>query len=812
MRCGARPILDSDQGIAATRFAESGIVDLMPQSAKNAGSRRKLKIAGFGALLFLVCVLPVMYGYLPDYRHAREKERAKAGRAIVDREGRLLRLFPDQQDRFSIWCDIGRVPLCVRHAFIAAEDQRFQYHPGFDPIAILRAVYTNIIRGRIVSGASTITQQVVRLIKPRPRTYGAKIIELLEGLKMEIQLSKEEILELYLNLSPMGGNMRGVGLASRIYFGKDIECINPAEAALLAGLPRSPSRYDPRRPEGRRQALAEQKRILKRMEDCGWLHAKSPGRDSSAAVRFSIQSIPLEAPHLVDLVMASRTASGPVIHTTLDLELQHSVERIVRSHRQRLSSLGIEQAGVIVASVADAEVLAMVGSMGYYRAYQGYNNATTALRGAGSTLKPFLYALALDQGYNAFSEIPDTFRSYPTPHGDYLPLNADRRSYGPVTIRSALGNSLNQAAVKMLMTVGVEEFYDALKLIYVADEETQPAKYYGLGLAIGNIEVSVSRLVQAYLCLANQGRFRSLSVLKGSNDPRTKAFSRNSTYVINHILADPGARLLTFGNPSYFNFGFPVCIKTGTSSNYRDSWIIGYTPQHVIGIWAGNFSGRPTNGVTGSQACGPILKEIVAHLYRSGSPGTFAKPKEVCEGHVCSVSARPATANCPNITTEVFIGAPETHAQCDLPHRADPHLYLGAPYARWIHRREARLGPGRYRLRQPETRNLILREFTKPPRSGYGHEPTYTEGLSRIRITTPHDNDRFVLSPHFGSRVRCRALPNPIVPHVTWLVDGVEQATTASPFEFFWEPTRGSHIIHAVTPDKVAARVTIHVE
>ncbi len=769
-------------------------------------------MAVLAALLLLVVALPVVYIHLPDYTNAIPDQRTKSGHAVVDRDGRLLRLFPDEKERFCIWCPLERVPLCVRRACIAAEDGRYYYHFGFDPIAIVRAFYTNIASGKIVSGASTITQQVVRLIKPRPRTYGAKIMELVESVKMEMQLSKDEILELYVNLSPMGGNIRGVALAARTYFGKDIERINTPEAALLASLPRSPSRYDPRRPAGRRQVLEEQKRVLQRMAKDGWFDARRLSTKEGSSVHFNIQSFPLEAPHLVDLVANSQAWSEPVIHTTLDLDLQHSIQNIVRSHRERLGRLGVEQAGALVATVDDAEVVAMVGSLGYREAYQGYNNATIAFRGAGSTLKPFLYMLALEKGYNAFSEIPDTFRSYPTPQGDYLPLNADRRSYGPVTIRTALGNSLNQAAVKMLAAVGVEDFYQVLKRIRIADQSSEPAEYYGLGLAIGNIEVSLYRLVQAYLSLADEGGFRPLALVKKRKAQSVQVFSREAVYVVNHILADPTARLLTFGNPSSFEFGFPVCIKTGTSSNYRDAWIMGYTPRHVVGVWAGNFSGRPTNSATGSRACGPILKEIITYLYRSGSPGSFRKPETVRQGLICSVSAKPAAWNCPETTTELFIGDPQAYERCDLPHRADAHVYLDGPYAQWIHRREERLGLGRYRLQQPGTGTPAPRVPNDQAGSALLIVPESSSGLSRVRITTPHDNDRFVLSPGLEAKVRCRAVPTPVVHHITWLVDGVEYTKTPPPFEFFWKPTRGRHVIHAITPDKVAARVTIHVE
>ncbi len=422
-----------------------------------------------GAIGVALAVTVGIYHILPDYRNTISEQQAAVGTVVVDRKDRLLRVFPDAQGRSSLWRGINRFPECLKRAAIAAEDKRFYSHPGFDPAAILRALYLNIREGRTVSGASTITQQVVRLIKPRPRTYRSKVVELCAAIKMESQLSKSQILELYLNLSPMGGHIRGAGLAALRYFDKDVAHINVVEAAVLAALPRSPSRYDPRGPRGRKFLLEEKDRILHRMADLGWVNSGSLRFMLGPSVKFKLTRLPMNAPHFVDFVMGRVGASGPVVKTTLDLELQRSLAHIVRSHRNRLAGLGVEQAGVLVTSVS-GEILGMIGSMQYGSKDKGFNNAVLAVRSAGSTLKPFLYALALEKGYDSASEIPDTFRSYRTPQGDYLPLNADRRSYGPVSVRSALGNSLNISAVKVARDVGLNDFCQLLEDLDLAQK------------------------------------------------------------------------------------------------------------------------------------------------------------------------------------------------------------------------------------------------------------------------------------------------------------------------------------------------------
>jgi len=734
---------------------------------------------------------------------------------VVDRDDRILRILPDARGDFRIWIPVHRAPSYVKAAVTAAEDRRFFHHPGFDPLAVVRALYTNVTRGRIVSGASTITQQVVRLIRPRPRTYRAKIVELLESLKMELQLSKQEILELYLNLSPMGGNIRGIGLAARIYFDKEIERVNPAEAAALAAMPRSPSRFDPRRKQGREAILAGKDRILRRMARSGAVEPGDLDVLLGSSVDFKRNPFPLEAPHFTDMVIKSGALAGPVIRTTLDLDLQRRLEHIVHSHRDRLAGKGIRQAGAMVVSVRTAEILGMVGSMGYRARDGGYNNATMAPRGAGSTLKPFLYALAVERGHNAFSEIPDTFRSYRSPRGDYLPLNADRMTYGPVTVRSALGNSLNISAVKIAGAMGLDEFYGVLTRLAIVGDRTPPPDHYGLGLAIGNMEASLYSLVQSYGCLAGRGLHRTLTAVQGKSSRPVRVFSAETAYVISHILADPAARLLTFGNPEYLDFGFPVSVKTGTSSNYRDCWIIGYTPRHVIGVWAGNFDGRPNTGVTGATACGPILKDIVGHLYRSGGPGKFPRPESVVEVPICWISGRPASRNCPYATKELFIGDPASIVRCRRPHGSDGFRYLGAPYSRWVHRRETEQGRGRFRLHPLGTYGRPSSLAAVPRHDAatiVSHDVGPLIRTSRISIANPHNLDHFVISSHEEDRIRFRAIAHPVCPYLTWFMDGMEIARTPPPYEFFWKPVRGRHVIHVVNPENQGAGITIHVE
>jgi penicillin-binding protein 1C len=744
----------------------------------------------------------VVIGYflLPDYRNALQEQRLNTGTVITDRNDRILRLIPDSQERFTIWCELSKIPEPLKLCFLAAEDKRFPHHPGFDPLSLIRAVYTNLSRWKTVSGASTITQQVVRLIHPRPRTVRSKIIEFFSAIKMESQLSKDQILELHLNLSPMGRNVRGVGLAARKYFGKDVQSINLAECAVLAVLPRSPSRFDPRRELGKKRLIYEKDRLLERLAEFGWIQRDRLAFMLGDSVRFFDRPIPLEAPHLIDMVLRMEPSGRGVIKTTADLDLQRSVEQIIRSHRVRLAQLGIEQVGAVVASAGTSEIMALVGSLSYSEQYQGFNNAVTANRGAGSTLKPFLYALSLEKGMLPSSEIPDTFRSYKTPQGDYLPYNADRRWYGPVNMRSALGNSLNIPAVQVIRSVGVNDFYDLLDRLELVGPNAMKADYYGLGLAIGNIEVSLFRLAQAYMAFARGGVFRPLNLVANQDSYETRVFSKETSFLITNMLSDPASRLLTFGNPDYLDFKFPVAVKTGTSSKYRDCWIIAFTSKHVIALWGGNFSGRPTSGGTGS-ALGPILKNIVNHLYAAHPPEEFKQPPGIMEASVCWMSGKLAGPSCPYTTKELVPASFAEHPHCDLPHDSERH-YLGPTYAQWLDRRESEQGRGRFRLMKPGAGS----------RNRFGIATRNPGWPKAIEIINPHNFNRFIMSRHNSGRVLFRAVPASVVEYVLWVMDGVEIARTPPPYEFSWQMLRGTHDVLAVTPNKDAAHITIHVE
>ncbi|HZE21301.1 MAG TPA: transglycosylase domain-containing protein, partial [Desulfobaccales bacterium] len=397
--------------------------------------------------------------------------------------GEILRLVPDRQGRKMVRLPDGPLPPVAVAAFVAAEDQRFWRHPGVDLVAVVRAAGQNLAAGRIVSGASTITQQLVRLADPGPRTYRRKLLEMGRSLRIERALSKEDILRCYLDQVPLGYNLVGVESAALAYFGKPAAALTVSQAALLAALAKAPGAL---RPKGPRHArlLVRQQWVLERMASLGLINSRDLEMARTEPLVFrgvggTRPVFPFRAPHFVQLALrrTRAAASSPDrVYTTLDLSLQRRVEAAVHSHQDRLLKAGASQAACVVADNRSLQVLALVGSYHYGSRRQGFNNGAVAWRSPGSALKPFLYAQALDMGFSSSAVLEDVERRYRTPWGEFLPANFDRSAHGPVPFREALANSLNLSAIHLLNAVGFDSFYDTLKRLQLINHpERSPA-------------------------------------------------------------------------------------------------------------------------------------------------------------------------------------------------------------------------------------------------------------------------------------------------------------------------------------------------
>ena len=726
-------------------------------------------------------------------------------RIVSDQFEKPLRWFPDIKGERHLWISIDKIAGTTKKAFIAAEDQRFFSHIGIDPISMVRALKENMIQGKIVLGASTITQQMIRITYPRNRTYSKKFIEVLRSLRAEGHLSKEAILEIYLNRVPMGNNLTGVEAASRIYFKKPSSSLNLHENALLAALPKAPGTLNP---YGHNKEKLKVRRnwVLKRMYALGFISLKEKLRAEKQPVLVSEKVFPFDAPHFVDMMDKNKISGNT--KTTVDLMLQKRVEQILGSHRKRLKKQKALQGSVVVIENKTSNVLALVGSMEHSKTNLGFNNGAISKRSAGSTLKPFLYAKALDEGHSPSDTLEDLKRSYISPKGIYRPVNFNRTSYGPVSMREALGNSLNQSAIYLINQIGYENFFKTVSLLGLNNYKEHDADHYGLGLVIGNLEVKLIQLAAAYATLARGGEFMSPRFLK--NDPKpspNRIFSPESSYIITDILSDPSARVLTFGD--FFNqkLPFKVALKTGTSTHYRDSWIIGYTLEYTIAIWIGNFDGSSTNGLSGAKGGGPIFIDILNELYPDRFAARFKKPESVIRKTVCSYSGLVPNSSCPHTKEELFIREFEPQEKCQY-HSKDKKFHnLPSQYTDWVYKRFKNGGAGKYRL--AGFSNNLKNIFNG---SNSLEDPSKSSKVG-IKITSPLTEEVFLLDPGKTSyEIHLSALGNAPTQKVSWYVNGLEIASTSLPHHTTVALMKGAHEITAIGPNNQGHSIVISIE
>jgi len=584
----------------------------------------------------------------------------KASTEITDRYGAPLRAYPAGAS--SAACapvKLQQISPWLVLATVAAEDKRFFMHPGVDFRSVARAVWQNSKEGRAVSGASTITQQLARALEPHPRTLSGKIYEMFSALRLEAGHSKEEILEGYFNGVSYGPLLTGAEAASQDYFGLPAKDLSLAQAALLAGLPKSPVNYNPRK--NPKAAFARQRLILRRLLDLGLADEEAYRLALAEKVTVREKEKFFEAPQFCDYALR-RSGSGKV-KTTLDLRAQQAAAGALKN---RLAALGsshhITNGAALVIDNATGGIIAWAGSNDFFdQVNSGQVDGVTALRQPGSALKPFLYALAMSKGSRP-SDLIDDAPLYTA--GGHAPFNYDKTYHGRVRLREALACSYNVPAVRLVEKTGVAPFLGKLK-DFGFDSLGKTAEFYGEGLALGNGEVTLLELVNAYAALSRGGvwlpaRFE----LEGPAAPPRRAAGRVEVYLVTSILSDNSARAPAFGMNSAFNLPFDFAAKTGTTKDYRDNWAIGYTPEWTAGVWVGNFDGSPMRRVSGISGAAPALREIALEMKKLYGSTPFKPPPGIKTVKVCPVSGLPPSAFCPATMDEVFAAGNLPSGQC----------------------------------------------------------------------------------------------------------------------------------------------------
>jgi penicillin-binding protein 1C len=584
---------------------------------------------------------------------------------FVDRIGRPLRRLLQEQRAYRFRCSLSDVSPNVISATISAEDKRFRTHWGVDFLALGRAAMKAAANRAAPSGASTITEQLIKLAGRRQsRSITAKLQELWNALCLERHWNKNQILEQYLNRLDYGDLQVGIGSASWDYFEKPPSDLSPAEAAFLAAIPRAPSRLDPFKHFA--SAKARQRWVLSRMHANGYLDDSTYARALSEPIELRQRNRDFEAPLLVDLLLERRgtlPAEGGNVPTTIDLSLNQWIDQVIARQLARLADKNVTAAAVVVIDNPTGEVLALCGSGDNFEPGLGQINGAWSPRSAGSALKPFTYVRALEAGAFPGTVVADVPTDFATETGLYHPNNYNHRFYGPVTLRFALANSLNVAAIKVLERAGgTETLYEALKSAGITTLG-HPAAYYGLGLTIGNGEVRLLELTNAFASLARLGIYRPFRLLLGTRDgpvvPGRRIFDERAAYLLDDMLSDNHARAATFGLNSYLSFDFPVACKTGTSSNYRDNWTLGFTPEYTVGVWVGNPDNSPMRGVTGVTGAAPIFREIMLHLQEQHGSSWYREPSGIGRCWIDPLTGREVTKESARAVEEIFAFRPE---------------------------------------------------------------------------------------------------------------------------------------------------------
>ena len=563
---------------------------------------------------------------------------------ILDRNGQRLRVTLGENDVSCQPISLERMGQWIIPAIIAVEDKRFFHHRGVDLLAIARAIGQDLAARKIVSGASTISTQLIRLVEPRRRCLPVKLIEAVRAVQMEERFSKQQILEQYLNRVPLGANLVGIEAASRCYFGKSAADLSLAEAALLAGLPQSPTRLRPDRHPDRAQA--RRNHVLECMVRCGFITNDQKLRAQEVFVPHPSRPLSCRASHFCDLVLARNPHRSELL-TTLDANLQLIAETALRRCCQEWGAPEVNGA-VVILEVRTGAVRALVSAPDFS---DSQVNGATARRSPGSTLKPFLFALAMDQGLCTPATV---LQDEPVRYAGYRPQNFGRDFSGPVTVREVLVRSLNIPSMKMTGDVGQENFVRHLRRLGLATLE-RPASHYGLGITLGDGEVTLLDLSNAYACLARLGLYQPARLLETDPlAPPQTLFSPEAAYLITDILGGDERAIDLSGHVA--DVERPrLAWKTGTSTGLRDAWTIAYNPEYVVGVWVGRPPQSHSAGLIGRKVAAPVTEEIFRGLYPRGTAPWFRQPAGLRLCAVCPVSGCQPTEYCPSASCTLQI-------------------------------------------------------------------------------------------------------------------------------------------------------------
>jgi penicillin-binding protein 1C len=804
------------EAIANARAAAEPIPEArneyLPDGSNSNPVRRRFQLPAMKLFVFALsgCVLVALSAFYVTGIDVAKLAPSQGSVTYTDRNGSVLGTVLGANSSHAVAVPLASVSSTFLDAIVAAEDARFWHHGAVDVPALLRAARDYAIFGEARSGGSTIEMQLARLISAEPfysapdgtrAALGRKFAQIALAERIAIASSKTGILEAYANRVPMGGNLYGVEAAARTYFGEPAGDLDLAQASLLAAIPNDPARLA--QSEHWPALRARQHFILRRMVELGMIsQARADGAFAETLHMRGDNAGIAGAAHALFFLGRPHEGTGRV-QTTIDESLQRFVEAQTQDVIAALQAYHVSDGAALVVENATGNVLAYVGSPDYFSAQLlGRNDGVQALRQPGSSLKPFTYELALERrAIRSTTILADVPAAYALPGGRlYQPDDYSGRFSGPVRVRYALANSLNVPAVQVLSKLGVDALLARLRELGFAHLK-HPPSYYGLGLTLGSGEVSLWELVQAYAAIARGGDFVRLHLVADGPVLTRTVGDRASWALIADMLADAHARAKSFGVGSVLQMPFPAAVKTGTSSDFRDTWTIGFTRDYTVGTWVGNFDGSPMRGVSGVTGAGPLWNRIMLHLYeRRDDPPPFPPPQGYRRAAICATTGHAPGHDdrCPAVVKEWV-------APADLADVERAPSAAGSSYDPWLAMQPDN-DASPLRIISPHDGDVFLR--TAPANALQARE----EQLALRAV----DAGRQVFWRVGGSRLPLDARGNAFWPLRlgTWQIeatDGVRHdriTIHVMPFRYEMEPgfTRGSPLS---SPDPSAARRSI---
>ncbi len=758
---------------------------------------------------------------------------------LEDRHGLFLaELTADPADEFGYW-PLAELPPRVVAATVALEDRHFWSHPGVDPLAVGRALAQDLGRGKRISGASTLAMQVARMQDPGRRTIARKAAEAATAVFLTVRYGRRAVLAHYLRIAPYGNRIHGIAYAARRYLDKPVADLSWAEIAFLAAIPQAPARMNPYTSAGHARAVARGRRILAFlreqavMSDAEYSLALTqltgiamPARETRPLV--AIHEILALQRRLADPRLRRRFAADPVVTTSLDLDLQRDVAEASRQAVQAWDGMGGGNAAVMVVDRANRQVLACVSSAGYFdTARAGAFDYARLPRSPGSTLKPFLYALALERGVITPATVLDDLHRSTGGISD-----ADGEFLGPLLPRVALANSRNVPAANLLARVGLDVGYDFFRELGLHDGRV-PARRLGLGLVVGGLPVTLERLIRAYTVLAGDGRVADLVWFPDRPSPLPRRLlSRATAREVTLFLADPMARLPSFPRMGATEYPFPVAVKTGTSPEQRDAWTVAYSSRFLIGVWVGRGDYRPMPELTGYTSAALLARRVLLALHRSQAQGledvSFPPPAGYRLVRLCSLTGLRAGPGCEHVVEEwlppdaVPLQECAAHVRLAIDRRTGRPASTRTP-GRLVAERSFVVLPPRYAA-WAAAHGLLP---PRPPgaidaRARTGRSSSARLGVAageapRVRVSSPEGGARLLRDPDTPpglATVALQAVVDPPARQVVWYVDGVPYRVVAYPYSARWPLVPGEHTFEARVPYTSAAsrRVRITVQ